>query len=113
MMNQSACKEQKAGYDWAGLLLFFALGFILGRHIDQVHINIIPTVMSTWLGMTFCMLKVILLLLMAFIGFLTFLCSFCESCKDLYKGDELLMLILLPISALSTIPVAAVMWYAM
>lgn len=111
MYNQTVCEEQKTGCNWQGWLLFIVIGMFIGRYTAQVDFHILPAVMGSGLGLTFCVLKVVLLLLMAVIGFLTFLCTFFEACNNACVWDGLeLLLIVLPLSALSAVPTACLMW---
>lgn len=112
MYNQTVCKEQDNGFGWLDLLLVLVAGFFIGRHTAQIHI--MPAVMSAWLGLTFCMLKVILLSLAGIIGFLMFLGCFFEMCKDGYVWDGLeLLLVVLPLSVLGALPMAGLIWCVM
>ena len=111
MYNQTVCEEQNTGCNWLGWLLFIAIGIFIGRHTAQVNFHILPTVMGSGLGLTFCVMKVALLFFMAVIGFLTFLCTFSEACDNAGVWDGLeLLLIVLPLSALGALPTACLMW---
>lgn len=110
MYNQTVCKEQKTGCDWQGWLLFIVIGMFIGRYTAQVNFHILPAVMGSGLGLTFCVLKVALLLLMAVIGFLTFICTFFELCDDANAWDGFGLVLSVFFGALGAAPMACLMW---